>query len=74
MRKQTFMDISMILVNLRQERERLENAILSLERLVLGRGSPLASLSATTPPKKRGRPLGSKTKSTNIAGENGATQ
>jgi len=73
MRKQTFMDISMILVNLRQERERLENAILSLERLVLGRGSPLASLSAT-PPKKRGRPVGSKNKSTNIAGENGATQ
>jgi len=26
MRKQTFMDISMILVNLRQKRERLENA------------------------------------------------
>lgn len=38
------MDVSKILVELRQEREQLEEAILSLERLVSGRG------------KRRGRP------------------
>ena len=38
------MDISKILEELRQEREQLEEAILSLERLALGRG------------RRRGRP------------------
>ena len=38
------MDVSNILIELRQERDRLEEAILSLERLVCGRG------------KRRGRP------------------
>ena len=32
------MDVSKILADLRQEREQLEEAILSLERLALGRG------------------------------------
>jgi hypothetical protein len=38
------MDVSIIPVELRQERDRLEEAILSLERLARGRG------------KRRGRP------------------
>lgn len=38
------MDVSRILVELRQERDQLEEAILSLERLARGRG------------KRRGRP------------------
>jgi hypothetical protein len=57
------MDVSKILVELRQEREQLEEAILSLERLARGRGKrrgrPPAWMVET---KKRGRPLGSKNK------------
>jgi hypothetical protein len=60
------MDVSKILVELRQERTQLEEAILSLERLARGRGRrrgrPPAWLSEQ--PKKRGRPPGSKNKST----------
>jgi hypothetical protein len=60
------MDVSKILVELRQERTQLEEAILSLERLARGRGRrrgrPPAWLSE--PAKKRGRPPGSKNKST----------
>jgi hypothetical protein len=60
------MDVSKILVELRQERTQLEEAILSLERLARGRGRrrgrPPAWLSEPT--KKRGRPPGSKNKST----------
>ena len=41
------MDVSKILIELRQQRERLEEAILSLERLERGSG------------KRRGRPAGS---------------
>jgi hypothetical protein len=59
------MDVSKILVELRQERTQLEEAILSLERLARGRGRrrgrPPAWLSE--PAKKRGRPPGSKNKS-----------
>lgn len=65
------MDISKILVDLRQEREQLEEAILSLERLAMGRGRrrgrPPAWMNAFTQPKKRGRPLGSKNKNSNGA-------
>ncbi len=60
------MDVTKILSDLRQEREQLEEAILSLERLALGRGKrrgrPPAWMAETT--KKRGRPLGSKNKAT----------
>ena len=57
------MDVAKILADLRQEREQLEEAILSLERLASGRGRrrgrPPAWISQA---KKRGRPLGSKNK------------
>lgn len=60
------MDISKILADLRQEREQLEEAILSLERLASGRGRrrgrPPAWMSSIAPARKRGRPLGSKNK------------
>jgi hypothetical protein len=57
------MDVAKILADLRQEREQLEEAILSLERLAMGRGRrrgrPPAWMSEA---KKRGRPPGSKNK------------
>ena len=57
------MDVAKILSELRQEREQLEEAILSLERLGRGRGRrrgrpPSWMIEA----KKRGRPPGSKNK------------
>jgi hypothetical protein len=59
------MDVSKILSDLRQEREQLEEAILSLERLALGRGRrrgrPPSWMAVA---KKRGRPPGSKNKTT----------
>ena len=66
------MDVSKILVELRQERTQIEEAILSLERLARGRGKrrgrPPAWLAE--PPKKRGRPPGSKNKAAaKVAGE-----
>jgi hypothetical protein len=61
------MDVAKILVELRQEREQIEEAILSLERLARGRGrrrgrppSWMAEITA----KRRGRPPGSKNKVT----------
>jgi hypothetical protein len=65
------MDISKILVELRVEREQLEEAILSLERLALGgarrRGRPpawMAKVKESNEKKARGRPVGSKNKKT----------
>jgi hypothetical protein len=62
------MDVAKILVDLRQEREQLEEAILSLERLALGRGRrrgrPPAWMSEA---KRRGRPPGSKNKNGSAA-------
>jgi hypothetical protein len=59
------MDVSKILLELRQERTQIEEAILSLERLARGRGRrrgrPPAWLAEA--PRKRGRPPGSKNKS-----------
>jgi len=59
------MDVIKILQELRQEREQIEEAILTLERLAQGRGRrrgrPPAWLAAM---KKRGRPPGSKNKTT----------
>ncbi|MGO4881913.1 MAG: hypothetical protein ACLP59_13960 [Bryobacteraceae bacterium] len=64
------MDVAKILAELRQEREQIEEAILSLERLARGRGrrrgrppSWMAEITA----KRRGRPPGSKNKNTQKA-------
>ena len=62
------MDVLKILTELRQEREQLEEAILSLERLARGRGRrrgrpPAWMTGGIAAPKKRGRPLGSRNKS-----------
>ncbi len=58
------MDVAKMLADLRQEREQIEEAILSLERLARGRGKrrgrPPAWMQEV---KKRGRPPGSKNKS-----------
>ena len=58
------MDVVKMLADLRQEREQLEEAILTLERLARGRGRrrgrPPAWLDTI---KRRGRPPGSKNKS-----------
>jgi hypothetical protein len=58
------MDVTKILADLRQERAQIEEAIISLERLARGRGRrrgrPPAWLAE--PPKRRGRPPGSKNK------------
>ena len=67
------MDVTKILAELRQEKDQLEEAILSLERLAAGRGRrrgrPPAwmaearlSDSGAPPARKRGRPPGSKNK------------
>lgn len=64
------MDVTQILAELKAEREQIENAILTLERLAQGRGKkrgrPPAWLAATPAPaampKRRGRPPGSKNK------------
>ncbi len=55
------MDVLKMLADLRQEREQIEEAILTLERLARGRGKrrgrPPAWMAAI---KRRGRPPGSK--------------
>ena len=57
------MDVTKILAELRQEREQLEEAILSLERLARGRGRRRGRPPAwMVEAKKRGRPPGSKNK------------
>jgi hypothetical protein len=59
------MDVSKILSELKEERQQIEEAILSLERLARGRGRrrgrPPSWMSEITV-KKRGRPPGSKNK------------
>ena len=59
------MDVAKILVELRDERQQIQEAILSLERLAHGRGKrkgrPPAWLSQVGA-KRRGRPPGSKNK------------
>ena len=58
------MDVSKILGELRQEREQLEEAIMSLERLARGRGKRRGRPpSWMVEAKKRGRPVGSKNRS-----------
>ena len=60
------MDVSKILTELRAEREQIEQAILSLERLAQGRGRkrgrPPSYMTELDVPKRRGRPPGSKNK------------
>ncbi len=62
------MDVAKILAELRQEREQIEDAIISLERLARGRGKrrgrPPAWLAMA---RKRGRPAGSKNRATPLA-------
>jgi hypothetical protein len=62
------MDVTKIIAELRQEREQIEEAIISLERLARGRGRrrgrPPAWLAVA---KKRGRPPGSKNTSVSMA-------
>jgi hypothetical protein len=60
------MDVSKILAELREERQQIEEAIVSLERLARGRGRrrgrPPAWMADIAPAKRRGRPPGSKNK------------
>ena len=59
------MDVTKILAELKGEREQIEEAILSLERLALGRGRGRGrppSWMAEATVKRRGRPPGSKNK------------
>lgn len=62
------MDVAKMLADLRQEREAIEEAIMTLERLARGRGKrrgrPPAWLAEV---KKRGRPVGSKNKAASAA-------
>jgi len=63
------MDVSKILTELRDERQQIEEAILSLERLARGRGKRRGrppSWMSEIATKQRGRPPGSKNK-TSIA-------
>ena len=65
------MDVSKILAELKSEREQIEEAILSLERLARGRGPrrgrPPAWMSELTGKPRRGRPPGSKNKTPSSA-------
>jgi hypothetical protein len=72
------MDVSKILTELKAEREQIEAAIISLERLARGRGKkpgrPPTWLTPDEPVvKRRGRPPGSKNKNTNTAAPPNAT-
>lgn len=62
------MDVSSMLTDLRREREQIEEAILTLERLARGggrrRGRPPAWM---TKVKRRGRPPGSKNRPKELA-------
>jgi hypothetical protein len=71
------MDVSKILTELREERQQIEEAIISLERLARGRGRrrgrPPAWMADVTAPavKRRGRPPGSKNKTATAAASAG---
>lgn len=57
------MDVLKMLADLRQEREQIEEAIITLERLARGRGRRRGRPPAwMTEAKRRGRPPGSKNK------------
>jgi hypothetical protein len=68
------LDVAKILEDLKQEKEQLEQAISTLERLAQGRaprrGRPptwMSTEGAAAAPKKRGRPPGSKNKAKTTA-------
>jgi len=64
------MDVSKILAELREERQQIEEAIVSLERLARGRGKRRGrppSWLAEAGVKRRGRPPGSKNKNSNAS-------
>jgi hypothetical protein len=62
------MDVLKMLADLRQEREQIEEAILTLERLARGRGRRRGRPPAwMTEMKRRGRPPGSKNKAKEMA-------
>ena len=62
------MDVMKMLADLRQEREQIEEAILTLERLARGRGRRRGRPPAwMTELKRRGRPPGSKNKAKETA-------
>ena len=62
------MDVIKMLADLRQERDQLEEAILTLERLARGRGRRRGRPPAwMTEMKRRGRPPGSKNKAKDSA-------
>ena len=62
------MDVIKMLAELRQERDQLEEAILTLERLARGRGRRRGRPPAwMTELKRRGRPPGSKNKAKETA-------
>jgi DNA invertase Pin-like site-specific DNA recombinase len=73
------MDVTKILAELKAEREQIEEAITSLERLARGRGkrrgrpplwmSPSPDTHDAQEPKRRGRPPGSKNKVQSAAAE-----
>lgn len=69
------MDVSKILAELKSEREQIEAAIVSLERLARGRGPrrgrPPAWMSELVEKPRRGRPPGSKNKTHVAAGAPG---
>lgn len=65
--RDSMIDVARILEELKQEKEQLEQAIVTLERLAVGRGPrrgrPPAWMTEGAPaPKRRGRPPGSKNK------------
>ena len=68
------MDLGRILAELRQEKDAIEQAILSIEKLAgtHRRGRPPGSGNSEDAPRKRGRPKGSKNRpapaATNAAG------
>jgi len=57
------MDILQMLADLRQEREQIEEAIMTLERLAQGRGRRGRPPAWMTAVKRRGRPPGARIKS-----------
>jgi hypothetical protein len=71
------MDVSKILAELRQERQQIEEAIASLERLARGRGRrrgrpPAWMSSGEVEVKRRGRPPGSRNKNVGESQPKGA--
>jgi hypothetical protein len=69
------MDVLEMLAEMRQERARIEEAIIALERLARGqgkrRGRPPAWMAAASATKRRGRPPGSKNQPGDKAADQG---